>query len=71
MYIDLPIIFVIRDFHNEKEKSLIGFMFICFFYFFTFLYERGSILQRFCHGRKNIKYTDSYDVIDLSICYDQ
>ena len=62
---------MIRDFHKEKEKTLIGFMFIWFFYIFTFLYERGSILQRFCYGRKNIKYTDSYDVIDLSICSDQ
>ena len=25
----------------------------------------------FCHERKNVKYTDSYDVIDLSTCFVQ
>ena len=34
-------------------------------------FQRGNIVQRFFHGRKNVKYTDLYDVINLSICYIQ
>ena len=54
----LIIVFVRRK--NEKEKSFVGFMFICLF-----------LKGKRCKGRKNVKYTDSYDIIDLSICYVQ
>ena len=40
--------------------------------FLTFpFFQRGNIVQWFFHGRKNVKYTDLYDVINLSICYIQ
>ena len=55
------------------EENQVSFMFICFFafnfsiFFLNFLfYFKGDII---CYGRKSIKYTDSYDVIDLRICY--
>ena len=31
----------------------------------------GNIIQYFCHERKNVKYTDSYDIFDLSTSYVQ
>ena len=28
-------------------------------------------MQKFCQGRKTVKYTDLYEVINLSTCYVQ
>ena len=42
------------------------------FLFFNFFYLKGEILYNsFVTEEKNVKYTDSYDDIDLSACYVQ
>ena len=46
----------------RRSKLFHGYLVLCL----TFLF-----LLFFYLGRKNVKYIDSYDVIDLSTCYFQ
>ena len=67
---------IFRDFHNEYDKNLIGFMFIRFcliflFFFFAFFILKGKYYKITLSRRKHVKCTDSYDVIYLSTCYIQ
>ena len=52
-------------------SCLFGFLFN--FSNFSVFYFKGkrNIMQKFCQGRKTVKYTDLYEVINLSTCYVQ
>ena len=69
---------MIRGFYIEKEKKsywfhvhLLFYLIFLFLFFIIIFYLNGEILfNSFVVEKKNVEYTDSYDVTDLSNCCD-